>query len=92
MSKVIPAYQQIKEAILDNIHSGLWQAGQAIPPELTLAEQFGVSRMTVNRALKELSEANSAGISPSRLLSPNNKERTHPEAGSRLTPNQVVMG
>ncbi len=56
MSKVIPAYQQIKEAILDNIHSGLWQAGQAIPPELTLAEQFGVSRMTVNRALKELSE------------------------------------
>ncbi len=55
-SKKSPAYQRIKNAILDNIHSGKWQAGQAISTEMALAEQFGVSRMTVNRALKELSE------------------------------------
>ncbi|MGP9688157.1 UTRA domain-containing protein [Psychrobacter sp. AOP22-C1-C5] len=56
MTKAIPAYQRIKNAILDNIHSGKWQAGKAISTELALAAEFGVSRMTVNRALKELSE------------------------------------
>ena len=54
--KAIPAYQRIKNAILENIHSGKWQAGNAISTEMALAEEFGVSRMTVNRALKELSE------------------------------------
>lgn len=56
MEKKTPAYQRIKQAILDNIHAGLWKAGEAIPTEMALTEQFGVSRMTVNRALKELSE------------------------------------
>ncbi|MBI0426626.1 UTRA domain-containing protein [Psychrobacter sp. NG27] len=56
MTKTIPAYQRIKNAILDNIHSGKWQAGNAISTEMALAEEFSVSRMTVNRALKELSE------------------------------------
>lgn len=56
MTKKVPAYQRIKNAILDNIHSGKWQAGAAISTEMALAEEFSVSRMTVNRALKELSE------------------------------------
>ena len=56
MTKTVPAYQRIKNAILDNIHSGKWQAGNAISTEMALAEEFSVSRMTVNRALKELSE------------------------------------
>ncbi|MGP5503871.1 UTRA domain-containing protein [Psychrobacter celer] len=56
MTKQVPAYQRIKNAILDNIHSGKWQAGKAISTEMALAEEFDVSRMTVNRALKELSE------------------------------------
>lgn len=55
-TKKIPAYQRIKAAILHNIHSGQWQAGSAISTEMALAKEFGVSRMTVNRALKELSE------------------------------------
>lgn len=50
----LPIYQSIKNAILANIHSGTWTAGSAIPTEMTLAKQFGVSRMTVNRALQEL--------------------------------------
>lgn len=49
-----PAYLTIKNSILANIHSGTWQEGSAIPAEISLAETFGVSRMTVNRALKEL--------------------------------------
>lgn len=51
-----PAYQRIKEAILANIHTGVWQVGDAIATEIALANEFGVSRMTVNRALKELTE------------------------------------
>lgn len=51
-----PAYQRIKSAILENIHNGSWQVGLAIPTEMALAEQFNVSRMTVNRALKELTD------------------------------------
>src|SRR5690606_41692458 len=54
MTKAVPAYQRIKSAILDNIHSGKWQAGEAISTEKALAEEFAVPRMTVNRALKEL--------------------------------------
>lgn len=49
-----PAYLTIKNAILTKIHAGIWHQGSAIPAEISLAEKFGVSRMTVNRALKEL--------------------------------------
>ncbi len=56
MPKATPAYQQIKHYILQAIHNGEWTTGMAIPTEISLAKQFNVSRMTVNRALKELSE------------------------------------
>lgn len=49
-----PAYQTIKTALLANIHAGVWQVGSTIPTEVALSMQFGVSRMTVNRAIKEL--------------------------------------
>lgn len=48
-------YQQLKEYILDNINSGVWPAGYKLPSEHQLVDQFGMSRMTVNRALRELS-------------------------------------
>ncbi len=56
MTKPTPVYQQIKQYILHAIHSGQWTTGMAIPTEMNLAKQFSVSRMTVNRALKELTE------------------------------------
>lgn len=51
-----PAYQRIKSAILTKIHAGDWVVGSAIPAEMALAQEFGVARMTVNRALKELTD------------------------------------
>ena len=54
---VAPAFQRIKDYVLQQIHSGQWQEGDAIPSEAALAKQFNVARMTVNRALKELSDA-----------------------------------
>lgn len=55
MSKT-PAYLAIKNAILTKIHAGDWGVGTAIPTEMALTHEFGVSRMTVNRALKELTD------------------------------------
>lgn len=49
-----PAFQRIKEDILSRIRSGEWKDGEMIPAEVALAQSFGVSRMTVNRALREL--------------------------------------
>ena len=49
-----PIYQAIKDHLLAGVHAGQWQEGAAIPSEQALATQFGVSRMTVNRAVREL--------------------------------------
>lgn len=51
-----PAYQRVKDYVLARVHSGEWGDGMVIPTELELASQFGVSRMTVSRALRELSQ------------------------------------
>ncbi|WP_039049380.1 histidine utilization repressor [Comamonas thiooxydans] len=52
----VPAFQRIKDHVLQQIQSGVWQEGQAIPSEAALVKQFNVARMTVNRALRELSD------------------------------------
>ena len=49
-----PVFQRIKDYLLAEIHAGHWKEGDAIPSEQVLARQFGVSRMTVNRAVREL--------------------------------------
>ncbi len=49
-----PAYQQVKAFIQQHIASGLWRPGDPVPSEAVLMQQFGISRMTVNRALREL--------------------------------------
>jgi GntR family transcriptional regulator len=50
-----PIYQQIKEQLINAIDQGELQPGNKIPSARDLAEQFGVSRMTVLQALRELS-------------------------------------
>lgn len=47
-------YAQIKEHITRRIQRGEWPAGHRLPSENELVAQFGISRMTVNRALREL--------------------------------------
>ncbi|WP_414442580.1 histidine utilization repressor [Burkholderia sp. 22PA0106] len=49
-----PAYQEIKDFILARIHAGQWGEGDLVPSENELARDFKVARMTVNRALREL--------------------------------------
>ena len=49
-----PIFQRIKDHLLAEIAAGTWKEGDVIPSEQALVKQFGVSRMTVNRAVREL--------------------------------------
>jgi len=49
-----PIFQRIKDYLLAEIADGRWKEGDVIPSEQALVKQFGVSRMTVNRAVREL--------------------------------------
>lgn len=51
-----PIYQNIKDYVLNKIKDGIWVEEAAIPSEQSLTKEFDVSRMTVNRALNELSK------------------------------------
>lgn len=50
----IPIYLQVKAYILDKIKTGLYQKGDKLPTERSLAEELGISRNTVSVAYKEL--------------------------------------
>lgn len=51
-----PLYQQIKNTIQEKIRNGDWKSGQKLPSENELVDALGVSRMTINRALRELTQ------------------------------------
>jgi GntR family histidine utilization transcriptional repressor len=51
-----PIYQQIKKTIQQKITAGEWTAGQKLPSENDLVVALEVSRMTINRALRELTQ------------------------------------
>lgn len=50
----VPLYHQVYHAILDAIREGRFAAGEQIPSEAELCERFGVSRITVRQALRDL--------------------------------------
>jgi len=49
-------YREIKESILGKMRGGTWPPGSFLPKEIELSEQFGCSRTTINRALRELAD------------------------------------
>lgn len=49
-----PRYQQVKDLVRERIASGELAAGDPLPPEEELAASLGLSRLTVHRALREL--------------------------------------
>lgn len=50
----LAAYEQVKAWVRARIAQGDWRPGDPVPSEAALQQQFGLSRMTVNRALREL--------------------------------------
>lgn len=49
-------HRQIADALRSRIRSGTLAEGRRIPSERTLSDEFGVSRVTVRQALKELEQ------------------------------------
>ena len=52
-----PLHQRIRSEIEAKIRSGEWEPGHRAPTEAELMEQYGCSRMTVNKAMIALVEA-----------------------------------
>src|SRR3712207_2077198 len=52
----VPLYYQLQEVLKEQIESGVWRPGEAIPSEPELARRFGVSRVVVRQALAILSD------------------------------------
>lgn len=57
MEEPKPHYLKLKHYILRHITNGDWPPQSRVPSENELVVKFGVSRMTVNRALRELTDA-----------------------------------
>jgi GntR family transcriptional regulator len=53
---VVPLYQGIVRALLDEVDRGVYEVGGRLPTEHELCERFGVSRHTVREALRRLQE------------------------------------
>src|SRR5262245_52091234 len=49
----VPYYAQLKELLIEQLDSA-WPAGERLPGEVALCEQYGVSRTVVRQALDEL--------------------------------------
>lgn len=58
LPRAVPSalYQRVRHYIEGKITSKEWQPGDRVPSEHELVAQFGISRMTVSRALRELAE------------------------------------
>lgn len=53
-SLAIPLYHQVYLILKENIRSGVYPKDVALPPEHVLCEDFGVSRITIKHAMKDL--------------------------------------
>jgi DNA-binding LacI/PurR family transcriptional regulator len=53
----MPKYQQVYRALAKGIQAGHWKEGDRLPSEAELVRQFGASRITVGRAVRDLQQA-----------------------------------
>jgi GntR family frlABCD operon transcriptional regulator len=51
---LLPLYEQVRRKILSEIEAGRLGEGSFLPPEFELCETYGVSRITLRRAVGEL--------------------------------------
>ncbi len=50
----LPLYVQLKEILLKKLEEGLYPPGSTLPPEMSLVNQYALSRATVRQAMKDL--------------------------------------
>ncbi|WP_208978839.1 GntR family transcriptional regulator [Pseudovibrio denitrificans] len=65
------SYKEIRGILQERITSQQWQPGDLLPSEQALSEEFGCTRATVNRAMRELADAGwlNAAARPEPVLS-----------------------
>lgn len=51
-----PRYLRVADALIADIEQGTYKVGEMLPPELEIAEQYGVSRYTAREAIRRLTE------------------------------------
>ena len=56
-NSIVPLYKQIVLSLRDDIAAGKYRPGDKLPSEAELMYEFGVSRITVRSAVKELEES-----------------------------------
>jgi GntR family transcriptional regulator len=61
-----PLHRQVRDAIAERVAAGQWRPGQRLPSERRLCETFGVSRVTVRRALGSLVDEGVLEVAPGR--------------------------
>lgn len=54
--RLVPLYAQVKQRLAERISAGDLAEGDFLPPEHDLCAEMGVSRITLRRAVKELSD------------------------------------
>ena len=47
-------YEKVEDYFIEKINKGVLKAGDQLPPEIQISEKYGYSRMTVNKAMKNL--------------------------------------
>ena len=50
-------WQSVQSEVLRRISERIWHPGQLVPKEIELAKEFGCSRGTINRAMREMANA-----------------------------------
>ena len=50
----LPLYSQLKNILLEKLEEGEFPTGASFPTEMSLVEQYGLSRATVRQAIKDL--------------------------------------
>jgi GntR family transcriptional regulator len=53
-----PLYAQVRDTLVERIHSGAWKPGQLLPNEFEIAAELGVSQGTARKALDSLATDN----------------------------------
>ena len=53
----VPLYERVRQAIAASIADGTYAPGDKLPSESRLAEELGINRLTVRRAIEELARA-----------------------------------
>ena len=76
----VPKYRQVLESLSKDILSGTYRPGQKFPSEAALVKQFRTSRITIGRALRELT---ARGL-VRRIAGSGTYVRTAPRAGMGL--------